>query len=220
MSPGRDLVIFDFDGTVAASWRDLATALNRTLREAGFATASGSEVRRWVGEGLPRLLQQALPADARRPERFEPIYAQLYHHYERCCLDTTTLYPGMAECLARLDRTDVLALLSNKPGRLLEHMAAELGVAGHFRAVVGGDALLVRKPDPALVRHVVQIVDFRPRQIWMIGDSALDVDTGRAAGAHTIGCTWGLRGRHELQTAGAEFLADHPSEIPALIARG
>ena len=99
MPAGSDLVIFDFDGTLADTWRDLATALNQTLREAGFAEASGPQVREWIGEGLARLLERASPAGVRPAERFEAMRAHLSHHYERCCLDTTTLYPGVAELL-------------------------------------------------------------------------------------------------------------------------
>jgi phosphoglycolate phosphatase len=218
MPDGPDLVIFDFDGTLADTWRDLATALNRTLREAGFAEASGPQVREWIGEGLARLLERAWPADARPAERFEAMRAHLSHHYERCCLDTTTLYPGVAECLMRLEPYP-LAVLSNKPEAMLERILGGLGIAHHFRAVIGGDSLPVRKPDPVVVQHVVSAVGIRPRQVWMVGDSALDVATGRAAGARTIGCTWGLRGWGELRAAEAEFLVDHPSEIPELIAR-
>jgi phosphoglycolate phosphatase len=217
MRTAADLVIFDFDGTLADTWRDLGTALNRTLREAGFAEVSAPQVREWIGAGLARLLERALPADARAAEHFEPMCASLYRHYEHCCLDTTMLYPGVGECLMELQQYP-LAVLSNKPEGMLQRMLERLGIAGCFRAVVGGDSLPVRKPDPAVVRHVVSVVGVQARQVWMVGDSALDVATGHAAGARTIGCTWGLRGRGELRAAEAEFLVDHPAEIPALIA--
>ncbi|HTO68256.1 MAG TPA: HAD hydrolase-like protein, partial [Myxococcota bacterium] len=78
----------------------------------------------------------------------------------------------------------------------------------------------VRKPDPAVLEGVIERLGARPREIWMIGDSAVDVHTGRNAGARTIGCGWGLRGREELRAAGVEFLLESPREIPATIRRG
>jgi phosphoglycolate phosphatase len=211
-----DLIIFDFDGTLADTWRDIATALNQTLREAGLAEASAEQVRAWIGDGVVRLLERAVPAQRRAGDGMATLHARFRDHYQRCCLDTTTLYPGIADCLAEL-RGHALAILSNKPAQFLDRMVAGLGVAPCFAAVVGGDALAVRKPDPALVEHVARRVGVRADRLWMVGDSAIDVATGRVAGARCIGCTWGLRGAAELRAAGVDFLVAHPREIPPLI---
>lgn len=212
----RQLIIFDFDGTLADTWRDIAIALNQTFREVGLAAARDAQVRDWIGNGLLRLLERAVPESERSPQRIAALYARFREHYDRGCLDTTTLYDGIPECLARLSGHS-LAILSNKPTHVLERIVAGLGLAGRFAAVIGGDALPVKKPDAAAVAHVVRAVGVRPALVWMIGDSAIDVATGRAAAAHTIGCAWGLRGAPELRAAGAEFLVEHPSEIPPLI---
>ena len=212
----RRLVIFDFDGTLADSWRDIATALNQTLREADVPAASDAQVREWIGEGLTRLIERAVPERERSPERIAALAARFSAHYARCCLDTTVLYPGMAECLAHLSG-HLFAVLSNKPVQFLDHMLDGLGLTGRFAAVVGGDTVPVRKPDPGAVAYVVRATGARPDELWMVGDSAIDVATGRAAGARTIGCTWGLRGAAELRTARAEFIVDHPREIPPII---
>lgn len=212
----NQLILLDFDGTLADTWRDIATALNRTLREAGLRAAHGRQVRAWVGEGVGPLIEHAVPEHMRSPERLAALIARFRDHYDRCCLDTTTLYAGIAECVAQLSG-NTLAILSNKPTRFLDRMVTELGLGGRFAAVVGGDVLPRRKPDPAAVEFVVRATGVRPRALWMVGDSAIDVATGRAAGAHTIGCAWGLRGADELRGAGVEFLVEHPSEIPPLI---
>ncbi len=210
------LVIFDFDGTLADTWRDIATALNRTLQEAGLPVASAGNVRSWIGDGVVRLLERAVPERMRPAHPIPDLVARFLAHYDRCLLDTTVLYPEIADCLAQL-AVHRLAILSNKPTRALERLVVGLGLAGRFAAVVGGDAVPVKKPDPAVVRHVVAQVGVEPGELWMVGDSALDIATGRAAGARTIGCTWGLRGRSELEGAGAEFIVDDAREIPALI---
>jgi len=211
------LIIFDFDGTLADTWRDIATALNHALRDADLPIATGPEVRHWIGEGVQRLIEHAVPAAAASPDQVAALIAAFRAHYARCCTETTVLYPGIPECLDAL-AGECLAILSNKPTRFVLAIAERLGIAARFAAIVGGDAVSVAKPDPATVRHVVDSVGGGADDIWMIGDSAIDVATGRAAGARTIGCTWGMRGAAELRAAGVDFLVDAPSEIPALIA--
>lgn len=211
------LLIFDFDGTLADTWRDIGTALNATLAEAGLAPASGEQVRAWVGEGVQRLLERAAPLLAADADRLDALVQRFRQIYAGCCLETTVLYPGMRECLAQL-AAHRLAILSNKPEGLLVRIAEGLGIAAQFAALVGGDSLPVRKPDPATVAHVARVSGAAGMPCWMIGDSAVDVATGRAAGARTIGCAWGLRGADELRAAGVEHLIEHPAEIPPLIA--
>ncbi len=213
-TPPRRLVIFDFDGTLADTWRDIASALNRTLEEAGLERVDGPEVRFWIGEGVLPLLRRAAPqAD---DASLGALYERFRGHYLRNCLETTETYPGIPECLEALcDATLVVA--SNKPSRFLDRVIEGLGLKRHFRIVLGGDSLAVRKPDPAIVAHVIEQLGAPVDQVWMVGDSAVDVATGRAAGARTVGCAWGLRGRGELRAAGAEFLIEHPREIPPLV---
>lgn len=217
-SDSRPLVVFDFDGTLADTWRDLAAALNRTLTEDGLEPVDGPQVKFWIGHGVLPLIARAVPgAD---PARLERLRLRFFEHYERGCLDTTELYAGIGACLDACRGAD-LAVASNKPAAFLLPMVEGLGIAAHFAAVLGGDSLGVRKPDPKVLAEVsarvMESSGARHGEIWMVGDSAVDVETGRAAGARTIGCAWGLRGRDELVEAGCEFLIEHPSEIPALV---
>jgi phosphoglycolate phosphatase len=213
------VVVFDFDGTLADTWRDLATALNRTLADADLPPVRGPQVQAWIGDGALKLLSTALPEAERAPERLEPHYERFRAHYDACCLDTTELYPGVAACLDALAH-ESLAVLSNKPARFLDRIIEGLGLKARFGVVIGGDTLAMRKPDPALVAHVIERLGGRPGEVWMVGDGAVDVETGRAAGARTIGCAWGLRGREELLAARCDFLLDHPREIaPTILGR-
>jgi phosphoglycolate phosphatase len=208
--------VFDFDGTLADTWRDIAAALDRTLAEAGLPRALGADVRFWIGEGVLPLLRRAVPELERDGERLARLFERFGEHYLRGCLDTTEPYPGIPECLDAL-REHTLVVVSNKPARFLERLVEGLGWKRHFRSVVGGDSLAVRKPDRAVIEHVVRGLADPPHEVWVVGDSAIDVATGRAAGARTIGCAWGLRGRSELRDAGVEFLVEHPREIPPLV---
>ena len=212
----RRLVVFDFDGTLADTWRDIETALNRTLSEAGLPVVGGPEVRSWIGSGVLPLLERALPEPERSRERIDSLYSVFRVHYERCCLDTTELYPGMEECLDALEGAR-LAVLSNKPEYFLERIIEGLGIKGRFDLVIGGDTLEVRKPDPRVLTELIARLGERPEQLFMVGDSAVDVLTGRAAAARTIGCAWGLRGRQELRDASVDVLVEHPSEIPLAV---
>lgn len=220
-SEPRPLVVFDFDGTLADTWRDLAAALNRTLAEDGLDTVDGPQVKFWIGHGVLPLIARAVPeAD---PARLERLRVRFFEHYARGCLDTTRLYAGIDACLAACAGAD-LAVASNKPETFLVPMVDGLGIASHFAAVLGGDSLSVRKPDPKVLDEVAGRVaattGARHTEVWMVGDSAVDIETGRAAGARTIGCAWGLRGREELVAARCEFLVEHPSEIPPLVRGG
>ncbi|MFN8641645.1 MAG: HAD-IA family hydrolase [Candidatus Binatia bacterium] len=213
--PG-DLVIFDFDGTLADTVGDITTGLNRVLDEAGLPPAGEVQVRAWVGHGVRRLIGQAIGSD--EPGRVEALAARFRVHYEACCLDTTALYDGMNAALAALAERHTLAVLSNKPQRFLDRIAEGLAIRPRFAAVVGGDALAVSKPDPAAIAHVVARIGGAAARVWMVGDSAVDVETGRRYGARTVGCAWGLRGPGELRAAGAEVIVEHPSALPAVIA--
>ncbi len=211
----RDLVIFDFDGTLADTWRDIATGLNRTLREAGLPEAAGADVRDWVGHGVRRLIGRAIGSDD--AARIEPLYLRFRVHYADCCLDTTGLYDGVRAVLDALTPRCTLAILSNKPQTFLDRIVEGLAIRPLFAAVVGGDALAVSKPDPATIAHVVASVGEAGR-VWMVGDSPIDVETGRRFGARTVACAWGLRGRDELRAAGPDFFIEGADELPALLA--
>ena len=212
-------MVFDFDGTLADTWRDIATALNRTLVDAGFDPVDGPEVRFWIGDGVIKLLERAVPEPQRSSASVEQLYASFRGHYDQCCLETTETYPGIVECLDSLGDA-VLAVASNKPGRFLDRVIQGLGLKGYFRVVLAGDTLETRKPDPEVMRHLLERLGVEPTRVWMVGDSAVDIETGRAAGARTIGCGWGLRGRDELRSAGADHLIESPREIPLLVRSG
>ncbi len=216
MARPRPLVAFDFDGTLADTWRDIATAINHTLEEEGLPAAEGPEIRFAIGEGVLPLLQRICPERTRDAAQLEALYMRFRDHYERVCLDTTELYEGMAACLDRLTEA-TLVVASNKPARFLLPMLGALDIEDRFAAVIAGDSLEVRKPDPTVWEALEARVSGTHGERWMIGDSAVDVETGASVGATTIGCAWGLRGTAELRGAGADHIVEHPSEIAKLV---
>lgn len=200
--PDVGLVVFDLDGTLVDSSRDLAAALNAMLARLlpGAPQLPLDQVRSFVGDGARALVARGLGA-AGLDERPEDALGVFLDCYRACMLDTTRLYPGVAECLEALGGRP-LAVLTNKPGEMSRAILSALGVADRFFRIVGGDEA-PRKPDPAGLLALMREAGAAPAGTLMVGDSANDVRTGRAAGAWTAGV------RHGFDPRG---LADHPPD--------
>ncbi len=186
------LAVFDLDGTLIDSTADLAAAVNAMLARIAPATPAlpTDRIRSFVGDGVGMLLARAL-AEARvpaRPEEVLPVYLDIYR---RGMLNETRLYPGVAETLPLLEGY-ALAVLTNKPGDMARAILEGLGVAGRFARICGPEDVPARKPDPAGLRWLMAEAGAGPEAAAMVGDSPVDVRTGRAAGVLTVGVSYGL----------------------------
>jgi phosphoglycolate phosphatase len=191
-APRARLVVFDLDGTLIDSSRDLATAVNRALRRvAPMAPALPEEVvRSFIGSGARVLIQRSL-ARAALAQPVEEVLPVFLEEYSRCLLDATCLYPGTVEGLDRLsDRR--LAVLTNKPGDMSRTILAGLGVDDRFFRIYGAGDLETRKPDPSGLRRIAEEAEVETGASIMVGDSAIDIRTGRGAGMRTAGVTYGF----------------------------
>jgi phosphoglycolate phosphatase len=196
------LVVFDLDGTLVDSVDDLHASVNHALAAVGLPPRSLDEVRGFVGEGARLLLARAVsPAD----QLLEPALAAWRPHYEAHCLDRTRPYPGVAALLASAGAGRTLAVLTNKPGPMARKILAGLGLLPRFAAVVGGDEA-PRKPDPTGLRELMARAGATPAETILVGDSRVDVATGRAAGVPVVAVTWGLGRAEDLAAAGASTL--------------
>jgi phosphoglycolate phosphatase len=204
---GARLFVFDLDGTLVDSATDIAAAVNETiLRLAPAALPLPLErVRTYVGNGARRLVTRSLEAvgSAADVEAALPVFVECYR---RRMLDNTRLYPGVAEALERLG-DHALAVLTNKPGDLSREMLAGLRVAHRFFRIVGGGDGAAHKPDPAGLLELMGEVVAGPLETVMVGDSAIDVATGRRAGTLTVGVTYGFAPQ-ELRAARPDLLLD------------
>jgi phosphoglycolate phosphatase len=198
-------ILFDLDGTLVDSRRDIATAVNRVRGELGRDPMTVEAVGELVGEGARVLLEQALPPLA--PIAFEAAFASFRRHYDRVCVDHTTFFPGMRELLEEARRHS-LAVLTNKPEAMSRKILAHLGVADRFGAIVGGDTLAVRKPDPETVHATSRRLGLTSADVVLVGDSLIDAGTAEAAGCGLLLVSWGFRPRAELATAGAVLCDD------------
>jgi phosphoglycolate phosphatase len=186
------LVVFDLDGTLVDSARDLATGVNEALARVapGTPPVPLEVVKAFVGDGASMLIARTLRhvgVDLPKAQVL-PVFLECY---ARHLLDTTTLYPGVLETLDALaDRT--LAVLSNKPGHLCRALLGGLGVAGRFVRIWGPDDALGRKPDPGGLLRLLAELRVAPAESALVGDSGADVAAGRGAGVRTIAALWGL----------------------------
>jgi phosphoglycolate phosphatase len=191
-APRARLVVFDLDGTLIDSSRDLATAVNRALQRVapGAPALSEDEVRSFIGSGAGVLIRRSLERASlsRSAEDVLPVFLE---EYAACLLDATRLYPGTEEGLDRLEGR-LFAVLTNKPGDMSRTILRGLGVADRFFRIYGAGDLAARKPDPAGLLRVAEEAGVAPADTVMVGDSAIDVRTGRAAGALTAGVTYGF----------------------------
>lgn len=213
-----DHLIFDLDGTLVDSRADLAAAVNHMLRTLGLAELPPATVCEYIGEGARMLVQRAL-GPARR-ERLEDGLQVFLGYYGTHLLDCTRPYDGIPETLTALtEHGVVLTVLTNKPEAMSRAILDGLGLSSHFAAVVGGDSLPVRKPDPAGIGTLLSATRTLPERTLLVGDSLVDVETARAARVAFCGVAWGLR-IADLRAARLERLIDHPSELLRVIERG
>lgn len=197
------LVVFDLDGTLVDSSRDLAAAMNATLREVapGRPPLTHELVRSLIGNGARHLVEQSL-RHASVPDSVDAVLPIFLERYRGCLLATTRLYPGVREGLLALSG-HTLAVLSNKPGEMCRTILSGLGVAELFARIAGGGDLPGRKPDPAVLLGLMAELGRSRDETLMVGDSAVDVRTARAAGVRVFGVAWGLD---------PEGLASHPPD--------
>ena len=214
------LVVFDLDGTLVDSSRDLATAMNRCLARVApqVEPLPHEAVRGFIGDGARMLVSRCLAARALELPQDE-VLAVFLECYRGCLLDTTALYPGVLIALDALaDRR--LAVLTNKPGDMSRLILDGLGITARFFRVYGGGDLPERKPDPVGLHRLMLEAGTRPEETVMVGDSAVDVLTARAAGTPCVGVGFGLDPeglRREPPDALVEAMQDLPAALASVL---
>jgi phosphoglycolate phosphatase len=212
------LIVLDLDGTLVDSSRDIADAVNAALRRLApqAPPLPLARVMSFVGEGARLLVERTL-ADARMALDVDRVLAAYLECYRERLLATTVLYPGMDEALDALARGGTtLAVLSNKPGDMSRAILEGLGVGPRFARILGAGDVTARKPDPAGLLALLGELGIQAEQAWLVGDSATDVRTARAASVRVAGAAWGFDPAG-LRAAGPDRLLAHPGELPELV---
>jgi len=204
--------IFDLDGTLVDSLRDIAESVNHCLELLGLPTRPVSDYRYLVGEGIPTLCERAIAQS--HPDLVGRLVELARTYYRTRLLVHTRPYPGVPEAVERLRRRGVaLAVLSNKPHEATVRIVRAFWPNGEFAAVYGYREEELRKPSPAYVLRICAELAVSPADTWVVGDTPTDIETSRRAQAIGIGVTWGFRTRAELQAAGARYIVDDPAEL-------
>lgn len=209
-----EAVVFDLDGTLVDTLADVASAMNHTLATHALPQHRPDDYRRFIGEGVERLVERALPAAELDLARKDAVVAEFRAYYAEHLLDQSTPYPGVPELLAALTRRRVpMCVLSNKPDPATRRIIAALFPAAGFAAVVGQRPGKPRKPDPSGALELAELMRVAPARCAFVGDTGIDMATARAAGMRAVGVGWGFREPAELRAHGAERLIDHPAQL-------
>ena len=216
----KQLVIFDLDGTLLNTIDDLGTATNYALHKAGYPVHSLASYPMFVGMGVMRLMERALPEDARTPEVIVPLLEDFKEYYNAHLTDATVPYPGIPELLAELRKKGVkVAVASNKYQAAVEQLIAHYFPEIEWSAVEGQKEGVPVKPDPSIVFEILGKVPTRKSKVLYTGDSGVDMETARRACVDSCGVTWGFRPAKELRDAHADNIVNEPAEIIRVVER-
>lgn len=209
-----ELVIFDLDGTLLDTIGDLAVACNAVLALRGLPQHSYEDYCHFVGNGIMRLVERALPEELRTPYTVAAVRADFVKYYTEHIDTYTKPYEGVPELMTELVRRGIrVAVASNKFQAGTEKLVRLFFPGVDFAAVFGQREGVPLKPDPAVVGEILARTGVDGERVLYIGDSGVDMQTAAAAGVRSVGVTWGFRDRAELVGAGAQHIVDRPAEI-------
>lgn len=206
-----DLLIFDLDGTLVDSKRDLTDSVNATRAWKGLGPLPDDIVSAYVGNGAAMLIHRALPHLT--VEEHAEAHKYFLQYYRNHMLDATALYPGVREALDRLHSESVpMAILTNKPVKFSIHLIAGLRLDQHFFRIYGGNSFQEKKPNPIGIETLVGESESDRTRTIMVGDSAVDVNTARNAKVQACGVSWGFQ-PETFENAPPDFVIDDLREL-------
>ena len=211
------LVIFDLDGTLIDSRLDLVHSVNAALRYIGRPELPDEVIASYVGDGAPVLIQRALGGDLVEEAVVRKGLEFFLSYYREHKLDHTTVYAGIPESLAAIQGSQngmrrKMAVLSNKPVNPSRAIVEAVGLGTFFSQVYGGNSFETKKPDPEGALQLVAEHKVEPEQTVIVGDSHIDIETGKNAGLYTVGVNYGFA-PHTLEGEAPDVLVDTPWEL-------
>lgn len=209
------LIIFDLDGTLIDSSRDLAISTNATRAHFNLPPLDQHVINSYVGNGAPVLVRKAMEdAD---DQTVTIALAYFLRYYRMHSLEHTRLYQGIREVVDQLSaRGHLLAVLTNKPVKISSDILAALDISQRFCCIYGGDSLPNKKPQPDGILRIVKENGVSLPQTLMVGDSKVDIETARNAGVRSCGVGWGFQ-PETFREAQPDFLIDQPDALIPLI---
>lgn len=214
----KRLVIFDLDGTLLNTIADLAQSTNYALRKTGFPEHEENEYRFFVGNGINKLFERALPEGEKSEENISMVRKHFLVHYSEHKMDKSRPYPGIPELLSALHEKGVmLAVASNKYQSATELLVEHYFSGVPFAAVFGQREGIKTKPDPQIVEDILAVTKVAKEEVLYVGDSGIDMLTAKNAGITAAGVTWGFRPLEELQQFEPANIVNEAHEILSLI---
>lgn len=210
------LIIFDLDGTLIDSSRDITEAINYAIEPYGLSPLTTKDTIKLVGEGISRLIEKLLATtnfngndDVRRT-----VMDRFLEYYSAHLLDNTDTYPDVRFTLERLKEYKK-AVISNKREALSRRILEGLGLSNFFDSIIGSDSTPEKKPSPVPILKVLAELDVKPEEAIIVGDSNLDIEAGRAAGLRTVSVTYGYRPYEMIKDA--DFIIDRIGDLEEII---
>ncbi len=204
------LFIFDLDGTLIDSKKDIAASVNYTMKVLGLKELSEDLIYEFVGNGVTPLIQQAVQK-AGGSMAFSRALDIFKEHYDAHLLDTTIPFPGVMEVLEYYRVPKVV--LTNKSQSYSEKIIEGLRMKPYFKGIFGGDTQFPKKPDPQVIHYLMKAHGSSSQDTVIIGDSSVDIQAGKNAGILTCGVTYGFRPRQEIEESGCDFKVEEISQL-------
>ena len=214
----KKLAIFDLDGTLINTIADLATATNFALSQQGYPTHETNAYLYFVGNGINKLFERALPENKKSQENILKTREIFVPYYDVHNTDLSVPYDGIEEVLKALQAKGMmLAVASNKydaaTKKLIKHYFPDI----KFIAVLGQREQFPTKPNPAVINEIIELANVTKEEVVYVGDSGVDMQTGINAGVCTIGVAWGFRPKSELESYKPTYIAEERRELPQII---
>lgn len=214
----KKMIIFDLDGTLLDTLEDLAVSTNHALESYHFKTHPMEVYKTFVGNGVDKLIERALPKEHRDEETIHKVKKEFISYYDKHLTEHTRPYKGIMELLSFLhSKNRYLAIVSNKPDEQTRRLVKECLEGIPFIYVTGNKPGFPHKPDPYAIYEAMHTVGISREEVLYVGDSGVDMQTANNAKVTSAGVTWGFRTREELMSNGACAIVDEPGSIIELI---
>jgi phosphoglycolate phosphatase len=209
-------LIFDLDGTLIDSKRDLIHSVNAMLLEMGRSILPEETISGFIGHGAPQLIASALGEDTSQKDRDSALTFFL-SYYDQHKMDSTCAYPGVTEALEQFAQLP-MAILTNKPVRISQKILRELRLDGYFRAIYGGNSFETKKPDPLGARTILNEFGIAAAEAILVGDSEVDIQTARNTGMFAAAVNYGF-GSHDRAAHPADIYLDSLTDLATHLGR-
>lgn len=214
----KKLVIFDLDGTLINSIKDLAVSTNFALQQLNYPIHPTEDYNLMVGNGINKLFERALPQGEKTEENTLKMREIFLKHYDEHIADYTQPYLGISELLEKLQSHKMLlAVASNKYQQGTEKLVRRLFPSIPFIATLGQRKEVPSKPDPTILMEIIEKAGVSPKETLMIGDSGVDMQTANNANVDACGVLWGFRSLEELKQFHPKYIVNKPQEILDLL---